>query len=1230
MGMAALRRRRTLAATLLTALLAALTAAPVAQAINITIELLNEGENPSFDQNGTQLAAIFNAAATFWEDALPEPGTFNVKLAWRLYGANDQAAATWHPNPGDNKITVRTNPTSPWFFDTTPLEHSEFNMSAVLFRDLSVSQKDAFFDGDTSPSLMEVGFQGQAVGGQAASRFDLLTIAVHELGHEMGINSFSEAWESDPAWTNGAIVEIKKSGFASGHLAANPALMFPSGTVGQRVLPGAVDIMAAADDQDVFSIDLPRKDFDRPGGGTWNIASNWLGGRVPDSQDEVSIRSPATGTPAMVTLSGLGVVGRARELTISEGAHLDIVGTTLDVEGSLRVSGPDCALIVDGGGTAQANTIVIENTTLDIAGGTVMAATFRNELSLLKGSTPGTKSVQISGSLSNDGGIIAENGARLELSSTASTPWDLDGSEGINTGGAVTALTGDVIVLSGSQTDAFGGVMLIGAGRRFESATAWTTDGRIDLRGSDNGSIPARISGSAVTFQNADVTADGITSIEAQATFRAYTDVALVDSDTVLYVGSPLAGGSFITLEEADFEGPGRLVFQEDVVVETGTTSRIDVGQLDWDGTSGGSHTRVETSATLTIAGGAIDGIHRGGIELQQYATIVMHTAPWTMEGRLEFTGGHGNILGTAQMTLNGALVAKGLGNYIGPSVVVGSGASVDVGYGGGDEIDFLGATTYTGGSYFGSGRIAQSGAGTVSADTTVGALSSFLALGGENYKPLHVQEYDWDGQAEASAQFTIEPGASFIINAVQIESQRDDGYDGHLSINGGTLVINTADRTPLGPKGGAQPKEVIPARLTPLAWRMEGTMNLFASPGKKAIVTTAADSAMLIYGTVHATHGDSSIHLAELVEGGSINVSAGADLTATDLTANGRIDINGTLRLQGATLTPASAVHIDGALNLTGMTFIEGGSYTGDGRISQDGTAAVTGSTTLEVGIDFLGGSATTIVDDEELRLARPSVVFAETTIAGPGALRNLAELHLADGVRLGVPLVNDGTLQLGTSRDDAVVATTSIQSLAQASKGELVIDIVPAFGDSDRLQVSDHALLGGVLSVEGISELAQPDPDDVFTILAADSISGKFANALDGQRLAASFGSFLVHYLSDSVVLSDFAVGLPGDYNSDGSVDAADYVVWRRALGDQDTYSTWRANFRAVADGGGSATTVPEPSALVLVVLLVGVATVVRHDRRNLDTSGGWCAAEFEKRYDVSSNCRRRYLAS
>ena len=69
---------------------------------------------------------------------------------------------------------------------------------------------------------------------------------------------------------------------------------------------------------------------------------------------------------------------------------------------------------------------------------------------------------------------------------------------------------------------------------------------------------------------------------------------------------------------------------------------------------------------------------------------------------------------------------------------------------------------------------------------------------------------------------------------------------------------------------------------------------------------------------------------------------------------------------------------------------------------------------------------------------------------------------------------------------------------------------------------------------------------------------------------------------------------VGLDGDYNGDGSVDAADYVLWRKDPasfgGDPGGYNTWRQNFGAsLGNGSGdlSAGAVPEPASLALVVM-------------------------------------------
>jgi hypothetical protein len=87
----------------------------------------------------------------------------------------------------------------------------------------------------------------------------------------------------------------------------------------------------------------------------------------------------------------------------------------------------------------------------------------------------------------------------------------------------------------------------------------------------------------------------------------------------------------------------------------------------------------------------------------------------------------------------------------------------------------------------------------------------------------------------------------------------------------------------------------------------------------------------------------------------------------------------------------------------------------------------------------------------------------------------------------------------------------------------------------------------------------------------------------------------------------------GTPGDYNADGSVDAADYVLWRNGgplqnetvtLGSvtQEDYDEWRANFGDSAAGGSASGQtgggVPEPSS----ILLLAVAAVGLHVRRCL----------------------------
>jgi formylglycine-generating enzyme required for sulfatase activity len=89
-----------------------------------------------------------------------------------------------------------------------------------------------------------------------------------------------------------------------------------------------------------------------------------------------------------------------------------------------------------------------------------------------------------------------------------------------------------------------------------------------------------------------------------------------------------------------------------------------------------------------------------------------------------------------------------------------------------------------------------------------------------------------------------------------------------------------------------------------------------------------------------------------------------------------------------------------------------------------------------------------------------------------------------------------------------------------------------------------------------------------------------------------------------------------LSGDFNHDNTVDAADYVDWRKNPGGiytPDDYTTWRANFGqtfSVGTGASSAfspppsaldNSVPEPSALALAAMcIIGLATFARGNCR------------------------------
>jgi hypothetical protein len=143
--------------------------------------------------------------------------------------------------------------------------------------------------------------------------------------------------------------------------------------------------------------------------------------------------------------------------------------------------------------------------------------------------------------------------------------------------------------------------------------------------------------------------------------------------------------------------------------------------------------------------------------------------------------------------------------------------------------------------------------------------------------------------------------------------------------------------------------------------------------------------------------------------------------------------------------------------------------------------------------------------------------------------------------------------------------------------------------------MQISGAVTLNETLSVALANSFA-PSAGDVFDILDWGTLSGTF----DTIELPA-LNAGLTWNTSQLYVTGVLSVGLPGDYNFDGTVDSADYVVWRKYDGTQAGYNTWRTNFgRTVGNGSGAKanTNVPEPATLLMLnVAALGLRLRRRH---------------------------------
>jgi autotransporter-associated beta strand protein len=423
-------------------------------------------------------------------------------------------------------------------------------------------------------------------------------------------------------------------------------------------------------------------------------------------------------------------------------------------------------------------------------------------------------------------------------------------------------------------------------------------------------------------------------------------------------------------------------------------------------------------------------------------------------------------------------------------------------------------------------------------------------------------------------------------------------GYDdfvqivsgGHLSVAGDVMVGTPATRGTLEMFGTLTARSLLVNQggVTPSVFQLGGTLNITGAAG---LITGDVDSDFSVgpSATINVTNATTiSAFKSFSLEGGTLNTGS--------LVINGAFNfVRGTLGITG----PA------------GMTVGTGGPLGSTLVLNANQTLNVTNTLTVGAGayLTVAGGlSAGNLLNNGDLvaintainaPVANNNAVTVVGTVdfnglvSGPGDFFGPGTAHFNGGIAPG-----------------ASPAEVSFEgNLALADANILFIELGGATPGSqyDRLSIDGSATIDGDLNVSLLGGFS-PTSGQSFNILtAAGGISGTF----DAATLPALAGGlyFNLAYNSTAVTLS--VAGILGDYNRNGNVDAADYVLWRKSLAqlgpplaadgnnngliDPADFTIWRNNYGTSAAGSGAAA-IPEPTTLALVAIALCFAATRR----------------------------------
>jgi T5SS/PEP-CTERM-associated repeat protein/autotransporter-associated beta strand protein len=363
------------------------------------------------------------------------------------------------------------------------------------------------------------------------------------------------------------------------------------------------------------------------------------------------------------------------------------------------------------------------------------------------------------------------------------------------------------------------------------------------------------------------------------------------------------------------------------------------------------------------------------------------------------------------------------------------------------------------------------------------------------------------------------------------------------------------------------------------------------ATVGGGAGISTWTNSGRLTVGSIVTVLGHGH---------GMLNINSGGLVSATALDG-GNSDSSvkfdgGTLRIT-ATDTASNTINFlssGGSIDVptSGSTFTITSAITGAGGLAKlgAGTLALSGANTINAGAIVNGG--TLLVSN----------TTGSATGTGPVTVNNGALLAGAGIITGAVTINGGGTLAPGNSPGAISVGTLALNSTSvldyQIDSGASLAeaaDLVKANGD---LTIDAGAIL--IIADLGSTPLATGTKFSLISY-AGNWNGGTFGGYDDNSQFALGANTYQINY-SDTQGGVNFGGGafahfvtltavLPGDFNEDNNVNAADYVNWRKAGGSASGYDSWRENFSTASGSGHSfdgtsflSAAVPEPAAGIL----------------------------------------------